>query len=166
MRIGYKSVRQHSDGRFFDDQMDFMKSPEDAVRRIVSAELLFGTKVEIKEDDDRPYREVTLSTSVLGTVDTTTLHFYKSCAPATAMFELTKAFADHQPMEVTGKLIGNRFDAAIWVEQFGSRAAILAAWLMKQRLIVLEETTQDDLVAMLELLIHGHTPSEINQLVG
>lgn len=166
MRIGYKSVRQHSDGRFFDDEMTFMKSPEDAVRRIVSAELLFGTTVQVKDDvSDEPYREVTLTTSVLGTVDTITLHFYKHCAPATALFELTCEFSNHKPMSVSKTHLVNTFEAAIWARQLGARAVILGNWLIKNQLAVPDSATQDDLIVMLELLIHGHSSAEINSLV-
>lgn len=165
MRIGYMSVRQHSDGRFFDGKMEPMKSPEDAVRRIVSAELLFGTSVEVRPDDPRPFREVILTTKVLGTVDTTTLHFYKTCYCATALFELTALFAKHSPISVSKTHMVNRFEAAIWVRQLGARAAILVAWLTGHHIKIPETITQDDLIAVLELFLHGHTPDEINQLV-
>jgi len=167
MRIGYKSVRQHSDGRFFDDEMTFMKSPEDAVRRIVSAELLFGTTVQVKDDvPDEPYREVTLTTSVLGTVDTITLHFYKHCVPATALFELTCAFCNHTAGSITKRTLVSTSEAAAMAEQFGARTVILAVWLRDHLLVIPEDATKDDLIVMLELLIHGHSSAEINELVA
>lgn len=167
MRIGYKSVRHHSDGRLFDDEMTFMKSPEDAVRRIVCAELLFGTTVQVKDDvPAEPYREVTLTTSVLGTVDTTTLHFYKHCAPATALFELTCAFCNHTAAAISERTLVSTAEAAYMAEQFGARTVILAIWLKDHLLVIPETATKDDLVVMLELLIHGHSSTEINQLVA
>lgn len=167
MQIGYLSVRQHSDGRFFNSQMELMKSPEDAVRRIVSAELLFGTKVDVKENDPvSPVREVILTTSVLGTVDTTTLHFYKSCEVAKALFELTCAFCNHTAAAISERTLVSAGEAAILAEQFGARSVILAVWLTDRSLVIPKTATHGDLIAMLELLLHGHSPTEINQLVA
>jgi len=51
-------------------------------------------------------------------------------------------------------------------EQFGARTVILAVWLRDHLLVIPEDATKDDLIVMLELLIHGHSSAEINELVA
>lgn len=167
MHLGYRNIRNHSDGRVFNDPLLEMKSPKEAVRIIVKSELLFGTSVEIIEvGQDIPYHKVILTTKVLGTVDTVHLRFYKDCIIAMMLFDLVGAYVNYDPVFVTATSLVRNVEAMAWIKQVPKRLGVLATWLLARGIVLPEGSKEDELLTSLELLLEGHTPADISHLLS